>query len=133
MALTILLAKVLGITLIAAGLALIAKRGFFEKITRDFLQQDLLRVVVAVSEMIAGLFIAIGHNVWSPLPAAIITVLGWIMAMEGASYLLLPRRWPARFIGSINRAQFFVGSGAVALVIGIYLASFGFGLWPRLP
>jgi uncharacterized protein YjeT (DUF2065 family) len=133
MPLTILLAKVFGIALIAVSLALIAKRGFFEKITRDFLQQDLLRLVISFSEMVAGLFIVVGHNVWSPAPAAIITFLGWVFVLEGGSYLLLPRQWTERFIQAVNRPHFFVASGILGLVLGLYLTSYGFGLWPRLP
>lgn len=133
MPLTILLAKVFGIALIAVSLALIAKRSFFEKITRDFLQQDLLRLVISFSEMVAGLFIVVGHNVWSPTPAAIITFLGWVFVLEGGSYLLLPRHWTERFIQAVNRPHFFVASGILGLVLGLYLTSYGFGLWPRLP
>jgi hypothetical protein len=128
MPLTILLAKVFGAALIAVSLALIAKRRFFEKITRDFLQQDLLRLVISFSEMVVGLFIVIGHNVWSPLPAAIITFLGWIFVLEGGSYLLLPHGWTERFINAVNRPQFFIASGVVGLILGIYLAAFGFAI-----
>ena len=131
MTLTLLLAKVFGLALIAVSIALLTKRDFFAKITRDFLQQDLLRLVISFSELVAGLFIVIGHNVWSPLPAAVITVLGWVFVLEGGSYLLLPEKYTARFINAVNRPHFFLASGIIGLVLGIYLADYGFGLWPR--
>ncbi|MBY0532902.1 MAG: hypothetical protein K2P86_13115 [Xanthobacteraceae bacterium] len=131
MSLTLLLAKVFGLALIAAGIALLVKRDFFAKITRDFLQQDLLRLVISFSEMVAGLFIVIGHNRWSPMPAAVITFLGWVFVLEGASYLLLPEKWAARFINAVNRPHFFTASGIIGIVLGIYLADYGFALWPR--
>jgi hypothetical protein len=131
MTLTLLLAKVFGIALIAVSLALLTKRDLFAKITRDFLQQDLLRLVISFSELVAGLFIVIGHNVWSPLPAAVITVLGWVFVLEGGSYLLLPEKYTARFINAVNRPHFFIASGIIGLILGVYLADFGFALWPR--
>lgn len=131
MSLTLLLAKVFGVALIAVSVALIVKRDFFAKVTRDFLQQDLSRLVISFSEMLAGLFIIIGHNRWDPLPAAVITSLGWVFVLEGAGYLLLPERWTARFINAVNRPHFFIASGVVGLVLGIYLADYGFALWPR--
>jgi nitrate reductase gamma subunit len=131
MTLTLLLAKVFGIALIAVSIALLTKREFFAKITRDFLQQDLLRLVISFLELLAGLFIVIGHNRWSPLPAAVITVLGWVFVLEGASYLLLPEKYTARFINAVNRPHFFVASGVIGLILGIYLADYGFALWPR--
>lgn len=130
MALTLLLAKVFGIALAVIGIALIAYRDLYAQITRDFVQQRLFRIVISFLEMLAGLFIVIGHNVWSPLPAAIITVLGWTFVLEGASYLLLPEKYTARFINAVNRPRFFVASGIVGIILGIYLADYGFALWP---
>ena len=131
MTLTLLLAKVFGLALIAVGIALLTKREFFAKITRDFLQQDLLRLVISFSEMVVGLFIIIGHNRWEPLPAAVITFLGWVFVLEGGSYLLLPEKWTSRFINAVNRPHFFVASGIIGIVLGIYLADYGFALWPK--
>jgi uncharacterized protein YjeT (DUF2065 family) len=131
MTLTLLLAKVFGIALIVIGIALIAYRDLYAQITRDFLQQRLLRVVISFSEIVVGLFIVIGHNVWSPLPAAIITFLGWVFVLEGASYLLLPEKWTARFINAVNRPRFIIASGIIGIVLGIYLADYGFALWPK--
>lgn len=131
MTLTLLLAKVFGLALIAIGIALIVYRGHYAQMTRDFIQQRLLRTVISFSEMAAGLFIVIGHNVWSPVPAAVITLLGWMFVLEGASYLLLPEKYTTRFINAVNRPQFFIASGIVGIVLGIYLADYGFALWPK--
>ncbi len=133
MALTLLLAKVFGIALIAIGIALIVYRGHYAQITRDFLQQRLLRTVIAFSEMVVGLFIVIGHNVWNPPPAALITLFGWMFVLEGASYLLMPEKYTVRFVNAVNRPQFFIASGIIGIVLGIYLADYGFALWARLP
>jgi hypothetical protein len=131
MSLTLLLAKVFGLALIAIGIALILYRDLYAQMTRDFVQQRLLRTVISFSEMAVGLFIVIGHNIWSPVPAAVITVLGWMFLLEGGSYLLLPEKWTARFLSAVNRPQFFIASGIIGIVLGIYLADYGFALWPK--
>ena len=131
MTLTLLLAKVFGVALIAIGTALIIYRDHYAQMTRDFIQQRLLRTVISFSEMVVGLFIIIGHNVWSPLPAAVITVLGWMFVLEGGSYLLIPEKHTARFISAVNRPQFFIACGVIGIVLGIYLADYGFALWPK--
>jgi hypothetical protein len=131
MLLTLLLAKVFGLALVAIGIALIAYRDLYAQMTRDFIQQRLLRTVISFSELVVGLFIVIGHNVWSPVPAAVITVLGWMFVLEGASYLLLPEKWTIRFVSAVNRPQVFIASGVIGIVLGIYLADYGFALWPK--
>lgn len=131
MSLTLLLAKVFGLALIAIGIALILYRDLYAQMTRDFVQQRLLRTVISFSEMVVGLFIVIGHNIWSPVPAAVITVLGWMFLLEGGSYLLLPEKWTVRFLNAVNRPQFFIASGIIGIVLGIYLADYGFALWPK--
>jgi uncharacterized protein YjeT (DUF2065 family) len=131
MSLTLLLAKVFGIALIAIGIALIVYRDLYAQMTREFIQQRLLRTVISFAEMVVGLFIVIGHNVWSPLPAAIITAIGWVFLLEGAAYILQPEKWTQRFLSFANRPQFFIASGIIGLVLGIYLADCGFALWPK--
>lgn len=131
MTLTLLLAKVFGLALVAIGIALIVYRDLYAQMTRDFMQQRLLRTVISFSELVVGLFIVIGHNVWSPAPAAVITVLGWMFVLEGASYLLLPEKWTTRFVSAVNRPQFFIASGVIGIVLGLYLADYGFALWPK--
>ena len=131
MSLTLLLAKVFGLALVAIGIALIAYRDLYAQMTRDFIQQRLLRTIISFSELVVGLFIVTGHNVWSPVPAAVITVLGWMFVLEGASYLLLPEKWTTRFVSAVNRPQFFIATGVIGIVLGIYLADYGFALWPK--
>lgn len=131
MSLSLLLAKVFGLALLAIGIALIVYRDLYAQMTRDFIQQRLLRTVISFSELVVGLFIVIGHNVWSPAPAAVITVLGWMFVLEGASYLLLPEKWSTRFVSAVNRPQFFIACGVIGIVLGIYLADYGFALWPK--
>lgn len=133
MALTAYLAKVFGLALIVAGISVILYRDAYIKTVAGFVEDRLFRLTVAFSEMLAGLFLIIAHNVWTPLPAAIITALGWVAAIEGAAFMLLPDDILRRFTNAVNRPRVYLASAIVTIVLGIYLADYGFALWPRFP
>jgi hypothetical protein len=129
MELTIYLAKVFGIALIIMGAAIMARRRYFVPVFGAFAEERLLRTVTAFIELIGALFLIIGHNVWSPLPAAIITLFGWIALIESVCYMLLPDETVDGLIKSVNKPAWYIGGGVISILIGIYLAGFGFGLW----
>jgi hypothetical protein len=67
------------------------------------------------------------HNGWSPPAAAIITIIGWLVVIEAAIYLLLPDDLVGRFIGTFNTEGWYIAGGLLSIALGIYLAAFGFG------
>lgn len=78
MELTLYLSKVLGIGLTITGAAIMLRRRYFVPVFGAFVKERLTRATVSLIELFAGLFLVIGHNVWSPLPAAVISLLGWM-------------------------------------------------------
>src|SRR5688500_16061919 len=87
MALTIFLAKVIGIVLVVTGAAILVRRHYFLPVFGAYVEERLVRTTMSMIELLAGVFLVVGHNVWSPLPAAIITVLGWMAVFEATVYL----------------------------------------------
>jgi hypothetical protein len=126
MDLTVYLARVLGLFLIFAGAAMILRRRYLIPVIGSFVQERLTRVLYAFMELLAGLFLVVGHNQWSSPPAAIITILGWLAILEAASYLLLPDETVDRFVRGFNVPAWYVGGGIAVIVLGLYLAGFGF-------
>jgi hypothetical protein len=127
--LTIFLAKAIGIVLVMTGAAIVIRRHYFLPVFGAYVEQRLLRTTMSMIELLAGIFLVVGHNVWSPLPAAMITILGWMAVLEATIYLFLPDRLVAKFIGTFNTANWYVVGGSLASVVGVYLAGFGFGWW----
>jgi hypothetical protein len=74
-----------------------------------------LRTLVAAAELLAGLFLVALHRAWD-------TVL------ESPAYLLLPDRIVQSFLAPFARPGVISGCGVVALVLGFYLAAYGFGV-----
>ena len=127
MAPTVLLAKVLGLFLIIVGALIMARRRYYLPVFGAYPEQRLIRAVVSLAQLLAGLFLVVMHNVWSPLPAAIITIIGWMVVIEGAIYLVLPDDVVGRFIRTFNTERWYLAGGVLAIVVGAYLAAFGFG------
>jgi hypothetical protein len=127
MDLTILLAKVFGIFLTIVGAAIILRRRYFLPVFGSYPEQRLTRAVVSLAQLLAGLFLVVMHNRWSPLAAVIITIIGWMALIEALIYLLLPDYLVARFIHTFNKPGWYVFGGGLAMVTGACLAAFGFG------
>ncbi|PSJ65629.1 hypothetical protein [Kumtagia ephedrae] len=129
MELTIYLSKVFGIALIAMGASIMLRRRYFVPVFGAFVRERLLRAVMSFIELLGGLFLIVGHTAWSPLPAAIISLLGWVAVIEALCYLLLPDEAVEGMLDTFNKPSWYVGGGLVSILIGVYLAGFGFGLW----
>ena len=125
---TVLLSKVLGLCLIVIGAAIILRRHYFLPVFAAYVEQRLLRTVVSMIELAVGLLLVV-NNVWSPLPAAIMTLLGWMAAAEAIAYLFLPDVLVARLIDTFNTATWYILGGGLAIGVGLYIAGFGFGWW----
>lgn len=125
---TVFLSKALGLYLIVIGAAIILRRHYFLPVFAAYAEQRLIRTVVSMIELAVGLLLVV-NNVWSPLPAAIITLLGWMAVTEALAYLFLPDVFVAKLIGTFNTATWYIVGGVLAIGVGLCLAGFGFGWW----
>jgi len=128
MILTFLLAKVFGVYLVVIGLALLIRRRYFISVFAGLVENRLLRIIVSVFEFIAGLFLVFTHEIWTSLPAIIISLFGWAMVVEGFCYLFLPDRWFGKLMKIFNTKVWYVLGGLIAVIVGAYLVYAGFGL-----
>jgi hypothetical protein len=133
MALSTYLAKVLGLVLIATGAAILLRVRYYIDVVSTYARERLTRFFISFIELTAGLFLVVGHNVWWPVPAAIITLLGWAAVVESLCYLLLPDKQVARLLAMVNKPPVYYAGGVLSILVGIYLADYGFAFWPRLP
>jgi hypothetical protein len=98
---TILLSKAMGLCLIVIGAAIIPRRRYFLSVFAAYAEQRLVRTVASMIELTVGLLLVV-NNLWSPLPAAVITLIGWMAVAEAVAYLFLPGVLVARVIGTFN-------------------------------
>lgn len=129
---TVYLARVLGLSLIILGAVFMIRRHYYLPVYASIVTERMTRLVFATAAVIAGLFLVIAHNIWLTVPAAIISLMGWMVLLEGLAYLILPDEVLAKLIAAFNRPAAYLAGGLLAILIGLYLAAFGFGAWSRV-
>jgi hypothetical protein len=130
---TTYLARLIGLYLILIALALMIRgRATVETVTA-MLHDPSMMMLLGVIALIAGLAMILAHNVWSggALPVAV-TVVGWLSAIKGLMFLLLPAGKEAGLFLDVLRFQqlFYVFMG-VDLLIGIWFTYRGFAAKER--
>lgn len=127
MELTILLSQVFGIYLIVGGIAIWHRQRFFIPVLGDFARDPMMRLIVGTLELVAGLFIILTHNEWTSAPASIITLFGWMLALEGAFYMMASDKTVSKMYKALDFKAWFTFGGIFALIVGVYLTAYGFG------
>ena len=126
---TLLLARVLGLYLVIVGAAIMLRRNNLATVFTGLAEARLVRAILALIELLAGLFLVVMHNEWSSLPAGIISALGWLAVAESMAYLLLPDDAVSRVVNMINRPSLYLLGGALGVALGVYLAGVGFAVF----
>lgn len=105
-----------------------ARREYFIPLISTFVKERLTRLLISVIELVAGLFLVVTHNDFSSLPAGIISFFGWIAVIESVIYFTAPDRTLQKMISRLNSPRLYIFGGCASIVIGLYLANYGFGL-----
>lgn len=127
--LTILLAKVLGSYIAIAGAAILTRKRFFMSAFSAFIEDKASRFLLAAIDMLFGLFVINMHNDWSTLPAGIITLIGWGGLVKGVIAIFAKDSSLEKFAMKFKEKKWYVAESIVLIVVGIYLAAYGFGIF----
>ena len=124
---SIFLAKLIGPVMLAIGSALLINARGYRAMARGVPAQpraDLSRRLITLP---AGLAIVLTHNVWTADWRVIITLLGWLASIGGASASCVPQHVARRRPHDARQARrpCTIG-GAIWLVIGALLCFFGY-------
>jgi hypothetical protein len=128
----IFLSRVLGLALIVLGLILMIRRQYYIAVYPLIVTERMTRMVFATFALIGGLMLALADPLWQTLPSVIISLIGWMAALEGLVYLALPDDQLAKLVAMFNKPAAYLVGGIVAMVLGIYLAAIGFGMFTRV-
>lgn len=127
--LEVFIAKVLGLYLIIMGAIVLFKKRSVMPAVADIARNRALTLVLGALELVAGLALIVVYQEVSVSPVGLISLIGYIMVIEGVVYLALPTRRIQKMVRSFGNKQWYLASGVVAVLAGIYLAGFGFGLF----
>ena len=87
---SIYLAQLVGPVLALMGLFVAIHPKRVEAMGREVLDSPTLLLMAGLLALVPGLAIVLTHNTWAADWRGLITVLGWIMLIAGASRILLP-------------------------------------------
>lgn len=127
MEITILLAKVIGLYMLIGGVAVIVRKRFIMAAAAALVEDKGTRLILSIIDVLVGLLIINVHDDWSTLTAGIITLIGWAALAKGLAGIFLKDSSLEKFMGWFRRKNLYMYDGAIAIVLGLYLANAGFG------
>lgn len=127
MELSLFLAKIMGVVIVAFSLAGLARPKIIRDAIRDFDHESFARLIAGCAAVGVGVALVLTHNVWEWSFRGLVTLFGWTALLKGASYLIMPEKavsFTKSMLKSSQQMQIFLGA---CLIIGAYLAYKGFG------
>jgi uncharacterized membrane protein len=122
-------AQLFGLYFIIVGVIVFLRRKAIMPVVREFMDNRALLFVMAILELIAGLSLVLVYKTVAWSVPGIISLIGYMMVIEGLIYLAAPARFVQKFIRTFNTPTWFMAGGILSIVAGAYLASVGFGLF----
>jgi len=128
-ALTIFLAKLIGVYCIVVALTMIANKQNMIAAVNTLILSPPLVLLTGVITVALGLGVVIGHNVWSggALPVTV-TVVGWVSLIKGLALLASPPGQLAKLYQALQYERFYLAYVGVTLVLGLYLTIAAFSV-----
>ena len=127
--LEVFIAKLFGLYLLVMGVLVLVKKRSVMPAVMEIAKNRALTIVLGALDLAAGLAIVIIYPEVSVSPVGLISLLGYMAIVEGIVYLTLPINRIQKMVRSFGNKQWYMASGVVAVLAGIYLSGFGFGLF----
>jgi len=125
MCLSVFLAQVIGCYLFLVSLAMLVHQQRFRKLMHDFLSHPTIVEICSTICVAIGLLIVISHNIWVQEWPVVVTLIGWIILLQGLMRLFLPELFVKLMKDILGKLPYLILSW-VRLIIGLYLIWAGF-------
>lgn len=120
---SIFLAKLIGPSLAAIGIALILNAETFRSMAQEFLRSYALIYLAGLLALAAGLAIVNTHNEWTADWRVVITIIGWLCVIGGIIRIVFPRVVETLGASMVTASTgWIVGEGLVLLALGAWLS-----------
>jgi len=120
------LSRLLGVFLLVTAVSEWTQSGLLTVVAPAMIDQPALLWVSGLLTFAGGLAIVVGHNVWHEPAAAVVSLLGWIMAIKGAALLLVPAVGWKAFLDALHYPSHSWVYTIIPAVAGAYLTYAGF-------
>lgn len=121
------LTKLFGIYFLVMGTIVVLRQGSLMPAVRELLKNRAMLLALGCVELIAGLALILAFPSVSVSVPGLISLFGWMMAVEAVIYLALPLSAVQKLVGRFNRPSMYLWGGLVSLLIGLYMTGVGFG------
>ena len=122
MELSVLVARMLSLVYISAGIAALSGKMDFRKVVEDFERSPGLTYMSGFMALIFGVLLVHYHNLWVKDWTVLITIIGWIALLKGIMLIAFPQSIAA-FKGWYKNTRAW---GIFMLALGLLFGYFGF-------
>lgn len=127
MELSLFLAKIMGVVIVAFAAAGLFRPQVVRAAVRDFDHESFSRLVIGCVAVAAGVALILSHNIWEWSYRGLVTLFGWTALVKGVLYLLAPKQIhdvTKKMLSTESKLRVFLFA---CLVLGAYLSYKGFG------
>lgn len=131
---SMLLARLFGVMLIITNVGFLLNRRFYHQVLKEFSQQSFVTYLSGFLNLLLGILVISFHNVWNDW-MGLVTFLGWVFAVTGASRILYPKgsmKCASKLAESKRYMQVTIML-VVCLLVGLFLAYCGFSTAEVMP
>ena len=124
------LARIVGPTLVAGGLAVLVRRGELAGILDSFAQDAAIGMITGLIGFVVGLVLLTYHGRISTPAALAMTLLGWLMLARGLALLFAPSWVMVAAHWFVETPHAFDITGVIVALFGAWLSTVGFSARP---
>jgi uncharacterized membrane protein HdeD (DUF308 family) len=121
------LAKLLGFYFLIMGIITATRRSSLVPAIKELSKNKALVLLIGVIELAAGLGIVLAYPTVSTSWMGLVALIGWTLIIEGIIYLSYSTKVMQNFVRRFNKKSWYLGGGALSILIGLYLLAGGFG------
>ncbi len=122
MPLSILIAKILALTYISAGIGALSGQITFAKMVEDFEKSQALTFMSGFITLVLGALVVQYHNIWVKDWTVLVTVVGWMTLFKGIRLMAFPQSMSFFKSWYKNTKAW----GFLMIALGILFGYFGF-------
>ncbi|MBX4187662.1 MAG: hypothetical protein KW793_00815 [Candidatus Doudnabacteria bacterium] len=111
---------VIGVVFVVCGLGALSNPRFFRKMLGSYTANPALIYISGLVNLVIGLILVFGHNIWTSLPEAIVAFFAWAAIIRGIIMLLSPTFF-LKLFKRIWMGSHLKGEAFFIMVIGIIL------------
>jgi hypothetical protein len=117
---SIVLAQIVGISFIILGLSIVFNKKAMATIIGELTSNKSALWIVGFFTTMLGATLVTLNNTWSAGLPLLVTIVGWLTLLKGASLLLFPNT-AASYYKKMNHGNIFLWAGLITFILGVLL------------